>query len=315
MILPTNTNSSITPAFLDVKGVGAKDPFSHDPKSTTRTSHGNGLFNLFEAMYDYCLEKTVSTILQYHARMHDHQLEHTYSTVGTYAVLSLGFQVPHLTADHGTKYFVAGGFVRQVSRRHPNPHGWMDVHEAVTLEQILNSYGIRSDGPSTNIMFARLPNPNCRIINLQGTLAPRTLTDFGTIQGDDSPTWPPSEDECLVHWGNTARIIDPTLWNSDQDKGSASVRNFIKRVCESITHPTNDDDLLDYEFVRHTNNRLMQRLWEMDRCFWHGQCSIEQVREVMQSGIIEDIRRLDQEQGHVGTDGDISCDHEMISEH
>lgn len=204
-------------AFLDMKGVGARNPVPHD--TTSSNAVGDGLFHLFEALYEYLNEKTVSAILEDHSQRNPKDLP--FYTVGAYAVLSLGFQVPVKTKT-GMKYFVAAGLARQPSRRHPNPYSWMDFHEAAILEQILNAYGMRSDGPQNDFLFAHLPNPTCRRINLQGTVMPQTVTDFGTFEGDTwlkEGDWPP-KDDCLVHWGETGRIIETSLWKKE-DIGSS----------------------------------------------------------------------------------------------
>lgn len=279
------------PPFLDVKGVGARDPTT---MSSFREEGGSaprdGLLSLFDALYEYMNEKTVSAILEDHSRRHPNDEEQAFHTVGIYAVVSLGFHLPVKTKE-GTKYLVASGLVRQASRRHPNPHGWMDYQEAAVLEQILNAYGIRSDGPTTNIFFARLPNPTCRRINLQGTMVPRTLTDFGPFQADMSQSWPPTdeEDACLVHWGETARIIDAILWG-EEGIGSSRVREFLKEEYKPLPRATTEGrPVLEYEHVRLANNARMHSMWEIEVCWWNGQCSIEEVRKSIQTGLIDAI--------------------------
>lgn len=208
--------------------------------------------------------------------------------MGTYAVLSLGFQIPVKTKA-GMKHFVAAGFARQASRRHPNPHGWMDYQEAAIIEQILNTYGMRSDGPERDKAFAGLPNPTCRRSNMQGTIMPRTVTDFGTFGGDTwLEEWPP-KDDCLVHWGQTGRFIETSLWN-DEGIGSSRTRDFLKDEYRHL-HGTmaKGEPLLDYQHVRSTNNVRMRRMWEMERCWWHGECSVEEVREAVRVGLVDDI--------------------------
>lgn len=65
----TNAGTADDIAFIDVKGVGTRTPVLHD---TTKelVSHGNGLFHLFEALYEYMNEKTASAIMMDHSRRH-----------------------------------------------------------------------------------------------------------------------------------------------------------------------------------------------------------------------------------------------------
>lgn len=309
LLLPTAAEGG-QPRSIDVKGLGTTDPV---PQNTAVEkgvgSHRDGLFSMFEAFYEYMNEKTIAAVLEDHFRRHPlvlHGEDMSFNTVGIYAVISLGFQIPVVTGD-GTKYFVASGLLRQASRRHPNPHGWMDYHEAAVLEQILNSYGIRSDGPQNNLRFLRLPNPHCRRINLQGTFARRTLTDFGTIQGDaHAVEWPPKGD-CLVHWGETGRIIETTLWNKEFGIGSQKVRDFLRNGYALIPPPEAEDrQPLDYEHIRTTSNVRMRQMWELESCWWNAECSVEAVRDAVRAGLLHESLFYDKNASDTCDDGLLS---------
>lgn len=290
LLLPTAAEED-EPGAIDVKGLGAKRPIPHNTAATSRAgSHHDGLFALYESLYEYMNEKTIAAVLDDHFRKHPitwNDKDISFNTVGIYAVMSLGFYLPVIT-EKGTKYFVASGLVRQASRRHPNPHGWMDYHEAQVLEQILNAYGIRSDGPQNNGRFAGLPNPHCRRINLQGTFARRTLTDFGNFQGGSARDWPP-KGECLVHWGETGSIINTVLWDENFGIGSPEVRDFLREEYKMLPSPESEGRTpYEYEFIRHTNNARMRKAWGLENCWWNGECSIAHVRKEIHDGMIDE---------------------------
>lgn len=274
---------AVGPEWIDVKGVGAKDPKPHSEGANY--GHCNGLLPLFDALYEYLNEKTVEAILRHHAKMHPNEEDQSFHTVGIYAVLSLGFAYPWETISSGVLNYPAGGLVRQASRRHPNPHGWMAAKEAEIAEQILNTYGIKTDGHHSDVRFRLLPNPTCRRINMQGTIMPRTITDFNTFQIDHDE-WPPGEDDCLVHWGNTARIINATLWH-DVDVAAPIVREFLRR--EKYNDDGDPSRKLGVWPARGMHNIWTHRFYDAQECFWHGRCSLAYVEALFKRGAIDHL--------------------------
>lgn len=101
-----------------------------------KVDHANGLVELENALWEYINEKTLSSVLEYHASQHPNDPEQAFTTVGIYAVLSLGFEYGWEANEIGDwRYYSAGAIARQASRRHPGPFGFITPDEGVLLEQ------------------------------------------------------------------------------------------------------------------------------------------------------------------------------------
>ena len=137
LLLPYNSTK-----WIDSKGVGSNNPKMHSLVHGIRNT--NGMIELQNALWEYSNEKTVAAVLEHYSSTREHDDDEPFRTIGYYAVLSLGFEIPWET-DHGIVTYPAGALLRQASRRHPNPYGFMMPKDGAIFEQILNSYGMRRD--------------------------------------------------------------------------------------------------------------------------------------------------------------------------
>lgn len=153
----------------------------------------------------------------------------------------------------------------------------MHPPEASILEQILNTYGLSSDTPKYDYLFGKLPNPHCYRINLQGTLQPRTVTDFNSFYHDMRP-WPRPEDACLVHWVGTHLLLETPLW---KEKGHSRSRSFFKAELEDLPLK----ECLTWP-ARDACNTRMMRMYNVTTAWWHGRVGMDAIQEAVDEGLV-----------------------------
>lgn len=289
LLLPVHDDSGESNAaqgaqqWLDVKGLGSTNPREHSRVESNQDSC-NGLIDLHDVLWEYLNEKTMTSALEHHKQRYPERTDEHYDVVGHYAVLSLGFEFRFETDVRGKYvYYPAAGLVRQAARRHPNGFGFMDIKEAIILEQLMNAYGMRSDTHNHDKLFPFQPNA-CRRINIQGTYRSQTVTDLSNVYGVGEGDWPVSGDECLVHWANVfTKLETPTLWNH-YDFGSATVRKFLS---EELKHlPPSDDVAL--RTTRMADDARGRRMWHTAVDFWHGKIGVPEVEEAIRVGLIDE---------------------------
>ena len=290
LLLPiTDSKSEDAPHWVDVKGTGNPNTKDHSMARSIRNI--NGLIELQNAIWEFMNEKTVAAVLKHHAT-HRPQDAH-FETVGYYAVLSLGFNIywERDQADDWVTY-PAGGLVRQATRRHPNPYGFMAPKDGSLFEQILNAYGMRRDTKANDVRFANLPNSHCRRVNVQGTILSRQVVDFGELYAD--PVWPPNE--CLVHWGLTSKTLDAPLWK-ETDIGLPRVREFMQRELRELPLIRNETWP-----AKEMNSARQQRTYAAAEGWWNGLLTIEDVENRVWEGLIDELidEELQQSFGHSG---------------
>lgn len=277
LLLPIKKQQG-SPDWIDVKGIGSENPKMHS--LVHRIRNANGMLELQNALWEFLNEKTVAAALQHYSSTHDD--EHTpFRTIGCYAVLSLGFEIPWET-ESGIVTYPAGAILRQASRRHPNPYGFMAPKEGAFFEQILNSYGMRRDTTINNDRFLHLPNPKCRRVNVQGTIRSRQVVDFGELYAD--PVWPPPNGECLVHWGKTSNFLDTPLWRNPDAHGTKRVRDFLREELRELPPIRNETWP-----AKEMNTVRQHRLWIAAEGWWNGKLSLEKVEEAVYAGLIDEL--------------------------
>ena len=109
LLVPTTSSDEQSPLFVDVKGAGARRPRAHS--RSKRIDHSDGKVALFDAILEYLNEKTISSVVEYHAEQHKGDPSHSFHTVGSYGVISLGFEF-QWTDENDKVHFYPAGAVR-----------------------------------------------------------------------------------------------------------------------------------------------------------------------------------------------------------
>lgn len=125
--------------LIDVKGSGARDP--------SLDSDSNGLLDLYEAVYEYGMEKIVHMIFEHS--------QSDYETIENYGVISLDFwNKEKLEGREKT----SGLLLRQAHKRAGDNWTCMDPQRSLKIELLLRRYGVTSVGAVDHI-------------NIQGSVA------------------------------------------------------------------------------------------------------------------------------------------------
>lgn len=165
----------------------------------------------------------------------------------------------------------------------------MHPPEAATLEQILNSYGLASDEPRNDIRFRTLPNSHCYRINLQGTIQPRTVTDFNSVYYDVRP-WPRPEDACLVHWAGTHLLLETTpLWRkttTKNNRGNARSRLFFKEELAALLPTITESSSPSPWPAQVVWNVRMMRIYNTTTAWWHGHVGTDAIQKAVDVGLM-----------------------------